>query len=293
MENNLWLAIILGTLASLSLNVGKGVQKWKVDVLKHKLKALQPEHRKEFSIWLGGTLMTVFAGPFYSLAFKFSDQPSLVTSLGGVGLIGVLIFSKIVLKEHITKLKVFGGVLIIIGTVMVNYFVVKGNEPLSFEAGVFLPVGIGYLVMFSLLAAISYMIKPMTGRAMAVAAGSCLGMSMILADVALVSAGGDLIGQLKTFYIYVALLCGNFAFIITQLSLMREDGSVVIPIIHSMVIIVSIIMEYVIYGSLLQNIQMIGIAVIILGVFFLTSKSKQEHSIFENDEAQVYPQSGL
>lgn len=287
MENNLILAIILGTLASLALNVGKGVQKWKVDVLKHKLKALKPEHRKEFTIWVGGTLLTVVAGPLYSYAFKFSDQPSIVTSLGGIGLIGVLIFSKIVLKEHITKLKVLGGIFIIVGTVLVNYFVVKGTGGQNFEASVFAPVAIGFVVLFSFLGVLSHLVKPMVGRAMAIAAGSCLGMAMILADVALVAAGGDIWGQLKTFYIYIALLCGNCAFIITQLSLMREDGSVVIPIIHSMVIIVSIVMEYVIYGSLLQNVQMVGIGVIIFGVFLLTSKSKQEHSIFENDTTEA------
>ena len=285
MDSNLLIAVVLGTLASLSLNIGKGVQKWKVDVLKHKLQALKPENRKEFMGWLAGTLLTVIAGPLYSVAFKFSDQPSIVTSLGGIGLIGVLIFSKIVLKEHITKVKFTGGVLIIIGTVLVNYFATKNTEGLSFESSIFINIGIGYAVLFSMIAAISFMWKPFTGRALAIAGGSCLGMSMILADVALVSSGGDLIMQFKTFYIYIALLCGNCAFIITQFALMKEDGSIVIPIIHSLVILVSVIMEYVIYSSILADIQLAGIGVIIFGVFLLTHKNKDEkdHSIFENE----------
>lgn len=283
MENNLFFAILLGTLASLSLNVGKGIQKWKVAVLKHKLQAFKACHRKEFSIWLTGTLMTVIAGPLYSVSFKFAEQPSQVTSLGGIGLIGVLIFSKFVLHEHISKLKSFGALLIIIGTVLVNYFLTKESTALSFESETFLPISIGLAVFFSFLAMLSYLIKPLAGKALAAAAGTCLGTSMILADVALVSAGGDLLGQLKTIYVYIALMAGNFAFVITQLALMREDGSVVIPIIHSMVILVSVIMEFVLYGTLLQNIQFLGISIIILGVFLLTSKSKNDHTLFENE----------
>lgn len=285
MDTSLLIAIMLGTLASLSLNIGKGIQKWKVDVLKHKLKALRPENRKEFMGWLIGTVLTIIAGPLYSIAFKYSDQPSIVTSLGGIGLIGVLIFSKIVLKEHITKVKIIGGILIIIGTVLVNYFATKNTEGLSFESSIFINIGIGFAFLFSMIAAIAFIWKPFTGKALAIAAGACLGMSMILADVALVSSGGDLIAQFKNFYIYVALLCGNFAFIITQFALMKEDGSIVIPIIHSLIILISVIMEYVIYSSILANIQLVGIVVIILGVFLLTHKSKNEidHSIFENE----------
>lgn len=284
MDTNLLIAVVLGTLASLTLNVGKGIQKWKVDVLKHKLQALKPEHRKEFLIWLTGVMVTVTAGPLYSVSFKFADQPSLITSLGGIGLIGVLIFSKIVLNEHLNKVKIFGAFLIIAGTVMVNYFVTKNTEAVTFENSVFINVGIGYSVFFSLLAALSFLIKPFAGRAMALAAGICLGTSMILADVALVSSGGDLFTQFLGAYIYIAILAGNCAFVLTQFALMREDGSVVIPIIHSMVIIASIVLEYMLYSSILKSIQLVGVGVIILGVFLLTKKVKGDESLFEGVE---------
>ena len=52
MESSLFFALFLGAFASIALNVGKGIQKWKVEVLKYKLKALKSENRKEFFIWL-------------------------------------------------------------------------------------------------------------------------------------------------------------------------------------------------------------------------------------------------
>jgi drug/metabolite transporter (DMT)-like permease len=289
MDTNLIIAVVLGALGSLTLNIGKGIQKWKVDVLKHKLKALQPQHRKEFLIWLTGVMVTVTAGPLYSVSFKFADQPSLITSLGGIGLIGVLIFSKIVLNEHLNRIKIFGAFLIVVGTVMVNYFVTKSSDVVTFENSVFIKLVIAYTVFFSFLTVLSLLFRPIAGRAMALGAGTCLGTSMILADVALVSSGGDLFTQFLGVYIYIAIIAGNCAFVLTQFALMKEDGSVVIPIIHSMVIIISIVMEYMLYSSILKSIQLVGVAVIIIGVFLLTKKAQQEqtqgHTILEQAQA--------
>jgi drug/metabolite transporter (DMT)-like permease len=280
MDANFALALVLGTCASLAMNVGKGIQKWKVDVLKHKTAVLQSRHRKDFIVWGLGALLTALAGPLYSVAFKFSDQPSIITSLGGIGLIGVLIFSALVLKEHITNKKIGGAVLIIVGTVLVNLFAKKAVQQ-SFDAKIFIYVASGYLVFFLCLFFVSMKWKQFTGKCFSITAGTFLGTSMILADVALVSSGGDLFAQFKGLYIYVALICGSSAFITTQFALMREEGSVVIPIIHSMVIMISVMLEFVVFKNVLTLMQMVGIAVIIVGVFLLTTKNPQEHTLFE------------
>lgn len=264
------------------MNIGKGIQKWKVEVIKHKLKALKPENRKDFSVWLGGAIMTACAGPLFTFAFKFSDQPSVITSLGGVGLIGVLIFSKIVLKEHICRKKIGGAVLIIIGTILINVFSKQLAEAQSFDPNIFISISIGYCVLFILFFLIGFKWRNITGKLLSIAAGTSLGMAMLLADVALVSSDGDVFRQFLFGYVYAAIMAGNVAFVTTQFALMREEGSIVIPIIHSIIILTSVVMEYVIFSSALAPVQLLGIAVIIFGVFFLTSKDKKlEHSVFE------------
>lgn len=273
MNSNLLISLFLGAAASLAMNVGKGVQKWKVDVLKHKTSVLQNRHRKDFIVWLLGALLTASSAPLYSLAFKYSDQPSLITSLGGIGLIGVLIFSVLVLKEAITSKKLIGAGLIIFATILVNYFNGSSSEQ-TLKLSSFNPLVLSYLIGIALLFLLSYKLRPIAGKLYSVIAGVFLGTSMILADIALVASAGDLWRQFSEVYVYIAIMTGIAAFIVTQLALMREQGSVVIPIIHSTVILISVILEYVIFSASLTPFQLIGILIIIIGVVFLTSQQK-------------------
>lgn len=281
--SNLILAISIGILASLSMNIGKGIQKWKVAVLKHKMQALNPEHRTSLFIWMIGSVMTLVAGPLFSIALNYADQPSMVTSLGGIGLIGVVIFSKVVLKEHITKTKAAGAGLIVIGTTLVTYFATKSDNLITFTSDSLIKLAIGFLVFLIILKLISLKYPSVYGKALALMAGSFLGLGMIIADVATVSSGGDMLAQFKEGYVYIAMVLGLSAFTFTQFALMREDGSIVIPMIHSMVIIASIVSEYFLYDQIVNAIQFAGVVIIIKGVFLLTRKAKTPF-IFEGKE---------
>ena len=273
MNSNLLLSLFLGTTASLAMNVGKGIQKWKVDVLKHKTSVLQNRHRKDFIVWLLGALLTASSAPLYSLAFKYSDQPSLITSLGGIGLIGVLIFSVLVLKEAITSKKLIGAGLIIFATILINYFNNSASKQII-QLNSFFPLLLSYLIGLTLVFYISHRLQQVAGKLYSVIAGVLLGTSMILADIALVSSAGDLWRQFHEVYVYIAIMTALGAFVVTQLALMREQGSVVIPIIHSTVILISVILEFIIFSASLTPIQLIGVLIIIIGVFFLTSDQK-------------------
>ena len=273
MNSNLLLSLFLGTTASLAMNVGKGIQKWKVDVLKHKTSVLQNRHRKDFIVWLLGALLTASSAPLYSLAFKYSDQPSLITSLGGIGLIGVLIFSVLVLKEAITSKKLIGAGLIIFATILINYFNNSASKQII-QLNSFFPLLLSYLIGLTLVFYISHRSQQVAGKLYSVIAGVLLGTSMILADIALVSSAGDLWRQFHEVYVYIAIMTALGAFVVTQLALMREQGSVVIPIIHSTVILISVILEFIIFSASLTPIQLIGVLIIIFGVFFLTSDQK-------------------
>ena len=279
MESNLLFSILLGATASLAMNVGKGVQKWKVDVLKQKTAVLQNRHRKDFIIWLFGAILTASSAPLYSLSFKYSDQPSLITSLGGIGLIGVLIFSVIVLKEIITPQKLLGAGLIIFATILVNYFNAGGIKQ-SIQLSSFYSLLISYLIGISFLLFISFKFPTLAGKTFSITAGTLLGTSMILADIALVSSAGDLWRQFSEHYVYLAIFSAIGAFVITQLALMREQGSVVIPIIHSIVILISVLLEYIIFSATLLPLQLVGIFIIIVGVILLTTQQGKQKSVF-------------
>ena len=128
-DERLILGLVLGIFGSMFLNVGKGVQKQKVQVLKQGRKMFSAAHRKDFLIWLLGILMTIAAAGFYSASLKFTDRSSLVSSLSGIGLVGLLLYAWLVLKESIGFREIFSSALIILGTGMVSYF----NESLGHE----------------------------------------------------------------------------------------------------------------------------------------------------------------
>jgi len=275
LNSQLVLAISLGILGTLALNIGKCIQKWKVDILKKGKKVIHPENRSDFLVWGVGTLLTTIAGPIIQLALTKTDQPSLITSLGGVGLIGVLIFSRIVLKEIINKKMIMGALLIIAGTIVMAVF--NDNES---AAQVFNPDKMGTMLIvmasfFGLLTLLFFKFRKLRGFLFAICSGFMLGMAMVLADVATVVSNNDMFAQFAHPYVYFAIMGGNIAFVATQFSLLRTKASLAIPTIHSVVILSSILLEYLLFTTSLKAFQFGGVGIIIFGVLLLTSSGEQ------------------
>ena len=90
--------LALGAAGAVCMNVGKGVQKMKVEVLRHGLDAFRRPHRRDLGVWALGYAMTASAGVFYSLALARTDQPSVIAAMTGVGLVALVVFSAVVLR---------------------------------------------------------------------------------------------------------------------------------------------------------------------------------------------------
>jgi drug/metabolite transporter (DMT)-like permease len=260
----------MAIVASTLLNVGKGVQKWKVVVLRHKTRVLAPEHRRDFAIWGAGVLMTTVASIFYSLALKFTDKPSTVSSLNGVGLIGLVLFAWLVLKERVGSREVAGAGLVILGTAVMGMFdvTIEGHQQFSL-AGFLLCAG-AMTAVFVPAAVIAWRTRKLHGLTFGAIAGSMIGSSMVLGDVALVAAGEDIFGQMAGPWVYIALGVGTGALIITQVAFWRADAMVVVPTINSFVILTPSVIQYFAFGTVLAPAQYVGIAIIVAGVVPLT-----------------------
>lgn len=284
MDSSNLFGILLGIIAALSMNIGKGVQKMRVDVLKKGKAALKKENRADLLIWLIGVAMTGIAGPIYSFAMKFSDNPSVIAALGGVGLVGLLIFSKLVLNEVITTKKLTGAILVIIGTVIISLMGSdEPNEQIINYAN-FKNVGIIYLAVFSALFMAGFKWENSRATCFSISSGICLGSAMVLADIALAVSGGDMTSQFKAPYVYFAIITGNVAFVFTQFSLLRGEASSIIPTMHSMVIATSVGLQYLIFSSKPTFFQMFGLTMIIVGVVFLASKVIEDLYTIETNE---------
>lgn len=275
MNDNLALGLAVGMSASVLLSVGKGVQKMKVDVLKQGAKMFSPPHRRDLVIWLIGVVMTMSASVLYSVSLKFTDKSSIITSLSGIGLVGLLIFAWLALKEKVGFREIIGSVLIIIGTGLISYFNQTLASGQKYQLSKFVYVLLVLLGVFGALAVLGLKYKKLYGFAFGVIAGSMIGIAMILADMALVKSSGDLLGQFSNPYVYLAILsaCGALAF--TQVAFFKATAVVVVPTINSFTILTPLVMEYFTFGVLLNFSQYLGVSLVLAGIVILTTSPKQ------------------
>jgi drug/metabolite transporter (DMT)-like permease len=275
LDDNLALGLAMGIIASVLLSVGKGVQKMKVDVLKQGKKMFQPPLRRDFVIWAVGVLMTMSASVFYSLALKFTDKSSIVSSLSGVGLVGLLIFARLVLKEKVGAREIYSSAMIIVGTGLIGYFnraLISGQK---YDVTRFTYVTLGLFAAFAVLAVLGFKYKKIYGFSFGVIAGSLIGIAMILADMALVKSQGDMLGQFNTPFVYLAILCSAGALALTQVAFFKATAVVVVPTINSFTILAPLLVEFFTFGVVLAFLQYLGVAMVLAGVIILTTSPKQ------------------
>ena len=245
------LGIILAIWASADLNVGKGMQKWKVKVWGHKKEAFTRKHLPDLLLWCCGLLLTASAVPLLSLATKFTDKSSMVSAMNGVGIIGLTLFAWIVLKEKIGWQELLGAALVISGSVIMGWFDVKvaGGSPYVLNR---------FLAVFGSCS------------------GFCVGTAMILARMALVKSGNDFLGQLSNPYPYFAVILGVAATVFSNVAFWRARAMVVIPTFNSVVMLSPLVIEFFTFGVTLQPLQYVGVLTSVGGVILLTATEKQD-----------------
>jgi drug/metabolite transporter (DMT)-like permease len=273
-ESTLWIGLLMGTLAALCLNLGKGIQKMKVKVLGQGRAMFSPEHRRDFRIWLFGALLTTSATGFFSVALKFTDKSSLVSALNGVGLLGLVFFAWLVLKEPMGIREWVGAGLVVIGTTVMGYMDQPLPQGQSYALASFVHILAILAAIFLPLALLALKKVRLHGLVFGAIVGTLIGIAMILGDMALVKAQGSLLGQLQNPYPYAALFCGASALALTQFAFWRATALAVVPTINSFIILVPVLVEYFTFGTVLQPAQYLAIALIVLGVVLLTTSSR-------------------
>lgn len=271
-----WLGMLMAVLASTNANVGKGLQKWKVRVFGKGRAMFQRENIGDLGIWLIGFALAVSSVPLFSFALKFTTKPSQVSSLNGVGLIGLAIFAWLALRERIGRQEIAGIILVLIGTTVMGYYEENLFSEQHYHLTNFILSSGAFLIVFGALAAFSWKARILHGFSFGALPGVFIGIGLILGDMALVKAGGSILGQLKNIYPWLAVLCGLLALITSQLAFWRARAIIVVPTTNSFVILTPVIIQYFTFHAMLRPVQYLAVAVIVLGVIFLTYTEKQE-----------------
>jgi drug/metabolite transporter (DMT)-like permease len=276
MQGKLWLAITLAIIASANLNVGKAIQKWKVKVLGDRKQLFAPAHRKDLVIWICGVLLTMSATILFSLALQQAEKPSLVSSMNGIGMIGLVIFAWLVLKEKLGVQELAGAALVFAGTTVMGVFEVPlvGEQHIDLKGLIFIEAIL--LAIFGPAAIISWRIRKFHGLAFGTLVGILLGTAVILGKLALVQGGNSFTGQLTNGYPYAALIVGLFALILTQLAFWRSTAMVVVPTMNSIMILSPALFQYFALHQTMQPMQYLAVVLIVGGVVCLTATEKAD-----------------
>ena len=264
--------ILLGILAALLLNLGKGVQKLKVHVFLQGRKMFSREHRVDLGIWILGLLMTAASAVPYSIGLMLSKSPSAVAAMTGVGLIGLSIFAVLVIGEKLRPRDWAGIVLVVVGTSVLAALGADKEAQAKQFLDRSLVITVSSLVLAATIACIAaYRLRKLHGMTFGLTAGLSIGLAIFIADAGLVRSGDSLSGQFLTPYPYIAIFFAITATVVTQFGFLRGRAVEVVPSVNAALILSPLILEAIIYRQLPHLPVLALVVMIVAGVLALST----------------------
>lgn len=265
------LAIILGLIGTLMLNMGKGIAKFAIN------KRKETSDRKRLfytGIWGIGLTINIFS-VFFTIAATGLGVPSIIAALGGIGLTSVVIFSFFVLKEKLGWINYVGIIIIVIATVIVGistseiptttYNVLALFPFILITSIVFIP-----LIMFSIKRDYLYF-----GIIFGSFSGLIGGFALVLLKIFLIEV------EIPGLFFHglaigiVALIISLVGLFLTQYGLTKAKANLVNPSFNSFYILIPLLCEFVIFFIVLNPFQIVGIACICIGIVLMTGFEKE------------------
>jgi uncharacterized membrane protein len=278
--------VLLGILAALMLNLGKGVQKLKVHVFLQGRRMFSKKNRMDLGIWILGVLMTAAAAVPYSIGLKLSKSPSAVSAMTGIGLIGLSIFAVLVIGEKLRTRDWAGILLVIMGTSFLAYLGAGKEAQIKQFLDRSLVVTVTVLVFTAAIACITaFRLKKLHGMTFGLVAGLSIGLAIFIADAGLVRSGDSLSGQFSTPYPYIAIFFAVTATAVTQIGFLRGRAVEVVPSVNAAIILTPLILEGVIYHQLPSLTISALVLTIVAGVLLLSTGAAVRAETAEAGEA--------
>jgi drug/metabolite transporter (DMT)-like permease len=299
-ELSLAKTVLYGVLAAISLNLGRGLQKYGVLSITHPRRIFREKgYPWLFFVWCLGTGGMV-ASTFLTFAACAYGPVTIVAALSGIGLIALALFSAFVLKEPIGRRELQAIGLILFGTVLAGYF--EGWERIA-NYGLPAPPGasiaISHLALFSLaIVALSFGLAAYSirrnyrafGAIFGGISGICGGISVFYQKAALIYCGctdifADIPAAVRNPYFYLFIVSGLMDFFVMQYALSKAKAVTVVPSYQSFYIAVPIVGGLAAYFERVNLIQIAGIVLLFRGVTILSSYLGRD----SNEAAEAAP----
>jgi len=266
------IGFIIGVIAYLTVYLGKGIQKYAIEGFKEE-KGIK---KKNTGIWIFGTILTTIYLFIQWLAIYFAPV-NIIAPLEGIGLITLIIFSYYILKEEITQKEIVGIILIIIGTILITLFNLNITQ-ITISDFIYFNYVIS-LVIVAIVAGVGVVICILSGYKGAgfiigAAAGSCMALQTVSKRlIALPDPTIDLIS------IIIVMIFAVLSLGVTQLAFAKAKANRVLPCFASVSIILATLVGAFTLSELIHFVQIIGIAIMVTGIVFLTAFRKEEEKL--------------
>ena len=239
-------------------------------------------------IWTAATIGTGLSTLFILAAVSIG-QVSLVGAFAGTGLVSMTIFSRFVLKHHVSKNELFGVVLILLSTIIIGIFAKETSKSV-----IVLNLLTIKLVIVSFIYGILWIIFRKNKKALCITLGGFSGaLGGFVSQFQKISTSGSVEGQLLTgslsgietlinpFTLFWILLSIS-SMVVLQFAHKNGQPMQVIPSFSANFILIPVIGGVTCFGEVLHPVQWIAVGVIIAGVLMITINP----SVNENEERQ-------
>lgn len=287
---NVVLGISLMLTATTLMNIGQVVQKKAVDQLPPLEEQSATQNVKGVvtsKLWLFGWLLTTSAMVFNWLALGHVDM-SISQPLIAWGLVVLIIASRVILKEEITKKEGIGIGLAVIGVVLLGMTATFTEQPNEVD----IIVGnyitgfaiLCYIIFYGIIATL-WIISARrkykdAGVNFAIIAGtfSVLGLTFSKGSSQLMTALG-LSGAMKIGWFWVLLIVfmvhSTLAIACQQMSYQKGKSVVVSPIFNMVSIVLPMFTGFLVFGEQISLFKILSMVIIVAGAFLLSYKKNR------------------
>lgn len=288
------LGLLFGIISTLVLHLSKAMERHGIEIFSRK-KSFKEKGKKPL-IYIIGFILNNTVIIWQILGTTFASA-SIFSSVFGLGLILLMLYSRYILHEEISKTELLGAILIIIGTTMVGVFFIL--EPAIPEENVnyvnFFILILVIIILFTLLIGFSWKTKIAIAFIFGAVAGTLGGTDNVLKRIGLSSSNfiDALVGlfrlELDSFIFLFSFLAGFFALIITQIGFAKgADASRLVPMYNSLYISAPVLFEVLIVEGASVSLGIIlSIIVIIIGVFLMNIFKKKKEELEKKNNAEM------
>ena len=263
-----WLSVFMALFAYTLLSTGFVLMKRGISWIGFKGEKDKAFYRNLILWIVGFILINIYVIP-NTVALKFLP-PHLVSSMAGWGIIVMIFFSYLILKEKLYRSDYFYTILIVVSIVFLHVFEYQESEEIVnisvLIAVAFLPL---FLLLPALLRCVSKRVKTILFAALS---GISAGLIIVMLKVLVILAGFDIPSYFSLPYFYLYLFFSLGAFITLQVAYKLGQMMTVGPIQYSAVIIYPALCSFLVFGKHINLAQTVAIAAIIYGVVAILKK---------------------